>query len=188
MSFRFANSFRALFVSGGQNPRGKNKTFCAKSLAPRRPARQVCRWFHSLLDHGKSEGIRICVCLHPRRGRPTRRDFLRGAKRDEKKTKSRTFRTSSRFRFRFRLRLRQFVFGRGVSVDVACVVFWNETKKTRGYSLSVSVVAPERGSSGTRVFSRVRRQNPRFGAKNLATLVSSRRRLFFFLFGASERV
>ena len=85
MLFRFAFSFRALFVSGGQNPRGKTKTFCAKSLAPRRPARQVCRWFHSLLDHGKSEGIRICVCLHPRRGRPTRRDARREARRKKNK-------------------------------------------------------------------------------------------------------
>ena len=108
MLFRFAFSFRALFVSGGQNPRGKNKTFCAKSLAPRRPARQVCRWFHSLLDHGKSEGIRICVCLHPRRGRPTRRDARREARRKKNKEPHLSNLLSPRrFRFRFRFRSRR---------------------------------------------------------------------------------
>ena len=59
--------------------REKPKTRVSRRVSPR----ASCRLFHSLLNHGESEGIRMCVCLHPRRGRPTR-----SAKREAKRKKN----------------------------------------------------------------------------------------------------
>lgn len=144
--------------------REKPKTRVSRRVSPR----ASCRLFHSLLNHGESEGIRTCVCLHPRRGRPTR-SAEREAKRTKKKQKNqpraaprepplrmervfsvRSF-CSSRSRTTYRLRRRG-----------------TRRKGTAGYPWSVSVSrAVQRGSGGARSFSRVRGKR-----KTLATLSS----------------
>ena len=50
-------------------PREEERSTTERKPAPRPRA---CRRFHSLLNHGTSEGIRMCVCLHPRSGRARR--------------------------------------------------------------------------------------------------------------------